>query len=107
MIEVLNVNPIKKGSLLASCDVHILPWQCTFRKVKIFEKGANRWINLPSEEYTDETGEKKYFDLVRFDTPAIKERFRDQVMVQINAYLDKNPNLEAPDVIKSNSADPF
>ena len=41
MIEVQNINAVNKGSLLATCDVHIVPWKLTFHEVKIFEKGAS------------------------------------------------------------------
>lgn len=100
MLEIKNINPINKGSLLATCDVHIIPWKMTLIDIKIFQKGSNRWITLPSKEYVNEMGEKKYTELVAFDNDAIRSRFRGQIMEAIDAYLMQNPDLKPEDVIK-------
>ncbi len=100
MLEIKNINPINKGSLLATCDVHIKPWRLTLIDVKIFQKGANRWITLPSREFTNEAGEKKYQEMIHFDNDGIKTRFRDQIMHAIDAFMVSNPDLKPEDVIK-------
>lgn len=107
MIEVQNINPVQKGSLLATCDVHIKPWKLTLNEVKIFEKGANRWLGMPSKEYTNDQGEKKYTELVTFDSDSIKNRFRSQIMEAVDKFLSTNPDLTPEDVIKEDSALPF
>ena len=107
MIEIENISAIQKGSLLATCDVHILPWKLTLHEVKIFEKGANRWIGLPSREYTNDMGEKKYIELVTFDNDGVKNRFRNQIMGAIDKYLAGNPDLKPEDLIKENEELPF
>lgn len=107
MIEILNVHPIKKGTLLASCDVRIVPWKFTFHRVTIFEKGAQRWMSLPSEKYTNDAGEVKYKPLGSFDSPEILERFRGQIMKEIDKYLEKNPDLKPEDVVKETDELPF
>ena len=63
MIEVENINAINKGTLLATCDVHIIPWKIRLHEVKIFEKGTNRWIGLPAREYMNDNNEKNLDDL--------------------------------------------
>ncbi len=100
MIEIENINPINKNSLLASCDIHIKPWKIRFHEVKIFQKGANRWIALPAREWTNPEGEKKYIELISFDNEAIKNKFREQILEAIDKFLDKNPDMEVDDVIK-------
>jgi hypothetical protein len=107
MIEVKNINPINKGSLLAICDVHIIPWKMTLLEVKIFEKGDNRWITLPCKEYINEMGEKKYIELIAFDNDVIRSRFRGQIMKAIDDYMTHNPNLQPEDVIKNTEELPF
>ena len=107
MLEVQNINPINKGSLIATCDVHIIPWKLTLHEVKIFEKGANRWIVMPSREYSNEMGEKKYVDLITFDNEAVKNRFRSQIMGAIDKYLSENPDMKPEDVIKESDELPF
>lgn len=107
MIEILNVNAVNKGALLATCDVRIVPWKMTLKDVKIFEKGANKWISMPSKEFINEMAEKKYIELISFDNEAIKTRFRDQIMEAIDAYMMKNPDLKTEDVIKDTEELPF
>ena len=107
MIEVQNINPIQKGSLLATCDVHIKPWHMTLHEVKIFEKGANRWIGMPAKEFTTPEGEKKYTDLVTFDNENVKNRFRSQVMGAIDKFLEANPEMTPEDVVKETDDLPF
>ncbi len=107
MIEVQNINPINKGSLLAMCDVHIVPWKMTLHEVKIFEKGANRWIGMPAREFVNDAGEKKYVELLSFDNESVKNRFRSQVMGAIDKFLASNPEMKPEEVIKQTDEVPF
>lgn len=107
MLEVLNINPIQKGSLLATCDVHIIPWKTTFCDIKIFEKGASRWISLPSKEMVNDMGEKKYIELIQFDNDGIKNRFRSQIMGAIDKFLAENPEMKVEDIVKIDDDVPF
>lgn len=107
MIEVQNINAVNKGSLLATCDVHIVPWKLTLHDIKIFEKGANRWIGMPAKEFTTDMGEKKYTDLVTFDNDGVKNRFRNQIMGAIDKYLASNPDMVPEPVITDNEDLPF
>lgn len=100
MIEVYNINAVEKGSLLATCDVHIKPWKMHLHEVKIFQKGANRWLGMPAREQTSDLGEKKYVELISFDSDAVKTRFRNQVMAAIDEYLQQNPEMKPEDAIR-------
>lgn len=100
MIQIENVNPIRKGSLLAICDVYIKPWHLRLHEVRIFERGVNRWIGLPSKEFVNAAGEKKYIELLSFDSEAVKGRFRDQIVAAVDKFLETNPEMEAEAVIK-------
>ncbi len=107
MLEILNIRGINKGTLLATCDVHIIPWQMTLHEVKIFEKGTNRWIGMPAKEFTTDTGEKKYTELVTFDSDAVKIRFRAQVMGAVDKFLATNPDMTPEDLVKPDQEMPF
>lgn len=98
MIEVRNINPVNKNSLLATCDVYIKPWKYTFIGCKIFQKGAQIWVNMPSVE-KDVNGEKKYIETGKWDSEAIHKRFKEQVMQAWDAYVAENPDLKQPDAI--------
>lgn len=107
MLEISNINPVNKGSLMATCSVRIGPWKTTFHEIKIFEKGANRWLGLPAREFISDTGEKKYIELVTFDCEAVKNRFRQQVMEAVDAFIANNPDMVPEDVIKMEDNIPF
>ena len=107
MLEVQNINAVNKGSLLATCDVHIKPWQMTLHDVKIFQKGNNRWIGMPSKDFTDNSGEKKYTDLVTFDNDGVKTRFRSQIMGAVDKFLSSNPDMTPEEVVKEDMSFPF
>ncbi len=107
MIEVSNINAVNKGSLLATCDVYIQPWDMELNEIKVFEKGANRWLGLPSREFTNNMGEKKFIELVNFRKEATKNRFRAQIMGAIDRYLAENPDMKPEDVIKDDEEIPF
>ncbi len=107
MLEVQNINAVNKGTLLATCDVHIIPWKMTLHEIKIFEKGTNRWVGMPSKEFTNDQGEKKYTELLTFDSDAVKNRFRAQIMGAIDKYLAQNPEMKPEDVVKEDDELPF
>lgn len=107
MIDVQNINKIGKGSLLATCDVRIIPWKLILHEVKIFEKGTNRWLGMPSREFVNDAGEKKYIDLITFDDEAVKNRFRSQIMGAIDKYLAANPDMKPEPVITEDQEVPF
>ena len=107
MLEIQNIVAVGKGSLLAICDVHIIPWKLTLHEVKIFEKGTNRWLGMPSKEFINEHGEKKYTELVTFDNDGVKNRFRSQIMGAIDKFLTENPDMKPEEVIKADDEIPF
>lgn len=106
MIEVSNINPVMKNSLLATCTVHIKPWKLYLHEVTIFEKGANRWVGMPSRQF-EQNGEKKYVELITFEGDAVKKRFRDQICQAVDKYLATNPDCKPEDVITEDSDFPF
>ncbi len=107
MFEIQNIQAVNKGSLLARCDVHIIPWKMTLHDVTVFEKGANRWIGMPSKEFVDKAGEKKYVELITWDNDSVKNRFRNQIMGAIDKYLEGNPDMKPEDVVKEDDDFPF
>ena len=107
MIEVSNINPVHKGNLLATCSVHIAPWKMTMHEVKIFEKGSNRWLGMPARPFKNEADETKYVELITFDSEAIKNRFKAQIMGAVDKFLAANPNMTPEDAIKADADIPF
>jgi len=106
MIEVISVNPINKGDMVASVSVHIKPWKQKIHEIMVWQKGINRWISLPTRKYETQ-GETKYAKLIEFDDAAADKRFRDQILQAVEAYIEKNGDLVPEDVIKDDQEFPF
>ena len=106
MIEVISVNPINKGDILATVSVAIRPWKLKIHEVMVIQKGANRWVNLPQRRY-EVNGETKYAKLLEFDDAAVEKRFRDQVMASVDEYIMRNGDLVPEDVVKEEEPFPF
>ena len=106
MIEVTNVMPVNKGSLLATCDVYIQPWDLEINEVKIFTKGTSRWLGMPSKK-KEVDGTEKYYDLINFRKESSRTRFRSQIMSAIDKYLESHPSLEPEPFIKPADDLPF
>lgn len=105
-IEITNIQPVNKNSLLARCDVHIKPWKMVLHGVAIFQKGMQRWVTMPSRTY-ESNGETKYAEQITFEDSSVSKRFREQVMAAIDAYLLANPSMEPKPVICDNEDLPF
>lgn len=106
MIEVISVNPINKGDMVASVSVHIKPWKQKIHEIMVWQKGINRWISLPTRKYETQ-GETKYAKLIEFDDAAADKRFRDQILQAVEAYIERNGDLVPEDVIKDDQEFPF
>lgn len=107
MIEITNITPVNKGTLLATCDVYIQPWDMDLLEVKVFQKGSQRWIGMPSREFTNSMGEKKYIEQVTFRKDSTKNRFRSQISAAIDKFLEANPNMEMKPLINLDEPMPF
>lgn len=106
LVEVKNITPVNKNSLLATCSVRIVPWKITFHEVSIFQKGQQRWINMPARKW-EKDGEVKYMEQVSFDDDDMKKRFHHQVMSAVDTFLQANPNMEPEPAFKEDDEVPF
>lgn len=106
MIEVISVNPVNKGEMLASVSVYIRPWKMKIHEITVMQKGMNRWVNLPSRKY-ESNGETKYAKQLEFDDSSVEKRFRDQIMAAVDEYIMRNGDLVPEDVVKESEPFPF
>lgn len=90
MFEINNIREINKGALKAVGDVRIPSLKMNLKEVKFFDKGDSRWVTLPSKEFVNELNERKYIELVTFDTPAMKTRFCEQILELFLNYYNKD-----------------
>lgn len=100
MIEISNIFPIHKGDLMATCSVSIKPWEMTYHKVTIWQKGANKWVTMPREKYENREGETKYNELIEFHTTSSKKRFSKQVIDAVDKYIEEEGDFTPQPLIK-------
>jgi hypothetical protein len=72
----------------------------TIHSINIFQKGANRWIAMPTKQEIKDDGVKIYNEVMTFDSEVVRNRFRSQILEAIDAELEKNPDMTPEDVIK-------
>lgn len=89
MIECLKYKTINKGSLLGYADLFVPKMGLEIFGCSLHQKDGRRWINLPSREYTDDKGEKKFFSIIRFRNKTHMEEFSKQAKeaIEKNAMM--------------------
>jgi hypothetical protein len=89
MIEILKLDLINKGSLIARFTIKLHKWAgLVIRDLTFFDSGGNKWINFPSKEYESE-GKKKYFQYIAYENQDLDKKFKESILKEVLAYLDK------------------
>lgn len=83
-IECLKFQAVSKGLLVGFADFYIPKTGIEIFGCQLFQKDGKRWINMPSREYTNDKGEKKYMSYVRFREAAHKEIFNELALKAID-----------------------
>jgi hypothetical protein len=97
VIKCLNYKEHKSGCLDGFCDIFVEKWCLEIKGCKIFTKGAQSWFSLPSQTYTDESGETKYSPLLFITDKEISKQFCEAAFKAVNDFRAANP-AEAPNV---------
>lgn len=84
MFEISDVKQINKGSMVLSCNARVVPWGATLHRVTVMQKGTSRWVSLPSREVAGPNGERKFYDMISFDSPSAREEFKDALLKAID-----------------------
>lgn len=107
MFEISNVKPINKGSMVLSCNVRVVAWGVTINNVVVMQKGTSRWVSLPSREVTSNTGERKFYDILTFDSSSDRETFKDHLLKAIDAEKPSSEEVKIVTSGKSTVSIPF
>lgn len=78
MIECMKYKRVNKGTLLGYADLYMPKMGIEIYGCSLHQKDGKRWVNLPSREYTDDKGEKKYMSIVRFPNKFHLDEFIKQ-----------------------------
>lgn len=74
-IECMRYHAVNQGTLLGYADFYIPKTGQEIYGCQLHQKEGRRWINVPSREYKNELGEKKYAPFMRYREKTHMEAF--------------------------------
>lgn len=89
-IEILEGKILMKGALYAKIKIYVASWDLEIREVLVFKKGTEVWFNLPSKEFQDEDGQKKYMYYMRFGKSETHAGFQKVLRAEFDIWLAEN-----------------
>jgi hypothetical protein len=104
MIEVIRWTPVDRGSLVGYADLYVEKMGLEIYGCSLLEKNGSKWLNMPSKEYTNAQGEKKYSSVVRFRSKEHAEAFEKAARLAIG---EKIAELEAELLKNSHGASEY
>lgn len=96
MIECLKYKPINKGTLLGYADLFAPKMGLEIFGVALHQKDGRRWVNMPSREYVDDKGEKKFISVIRFPNKVHMEEFTRQAKEAIEKVMHQESAVPLP-----------
>lgn len=85
-IEISDWKPFTKNTMRGSFTIRT-PSGFIFHKVVLHEKNDKRWIQFPSEKWTDTQGETHFTTLFELCDRSTSDRFRDQVLAALDQFF--------------------
>lgn len=85
MIECIKYKAINKGSFLGFADIYIPKTGQEIYGCKLYQKDGRRWVSLPSNEFINEQGEKKYAPMMKYRDPEHQKLFLEACVKAIEA----------------------
>jgi hypothetical protein len=84
-ITASNLKSINKGSVVCVADITVTKWRFTFCGCLYCRKGDREWISLPSKEWTDKQGKRRFTPLGEFRNNGDAARFSEAAIAAIKA----------------------
>ncbi len=108
MIEIQKFELIEKGALKARFTLKMLKWGgLCIRECTLFDNGTKRWINLPSRQYEDSEGKKKYYPFIAYEERNLEDKFKEIIMKAVDEHMAKNISAIKNDNQEGNESFPF
>lgn len=95
-IECLNYKPHASGALQGFADFRLEKMGIELFGCGLFMSNGKRWLKLPSREYVDESGEKKFIQVIRFINKDHNEAFCKAALQAIDMWCAANAEPEQP-----------
>lgn len=108
MIEITKFELINKGPLISRFTCKMEKWGgLLIRECTLFDTGTKRWINLPSRQYEDSEGKKKYYPFLAYEERTMDDKLKEMIMRAIDEYMAKNVTVRKEDDKVVNPEFPF
>jgi len=90
-VEIINYKEMNKGHMVGFVDVYLPRSGLEIHNLTYFRKDGKEWISMPSKEYTDKEGQKKYMQQVRFRDRNHGDAFGRAVIEAIRKFQPTPP----------------
>jgi hypothetical protein len=85
-MQITFVKEVNKGAFKCTVDVMMEKWgNFIIRRIKVFQKGSEQWINFPSESY-EKDGETKYYAYNMFKDQEMSKKFEAELLKLLKEY---------------------
>lgn len=94
MIECTRYKSHKKGCLQGFADFYLPKWGVEIMGFSLYMKDGKRWMKMPSKEYENELGEKKFAPVIRFRDNDHMDAFSNEAKKAIDKWCKENAPKE-------------
>ena len=95
-MEIVNFSKVNKDPVICSFSIKYPSMGYTIHDFRLMRTNGTEWVAMPSRQYQDETGKKKYFQFLQFETPDKKKNFEFAVMTMLKSFMDYRAPEELP-----------
>lgn len=89
-MQIKNFKEVNKGSLIAKFDIFFDKMGMSIRECALMRSGSKEWIGMPSRQYQDEHGEKKFYAYVIFSQEK-RDAFHKKCLELLEPFLTLSP----------------
>lgn len=93
MVICTNFIKYENGHLKGFADFFVPKWGIEIKSCSFCVKEEKRWINLPSKEFVNDEGQKKFSPYIRFQNQEHWKVFCTQAKHAVDSYLLENQEL--------------
>lgn len=90
-MQIKNFKEINKGSLIAKFDIFFDKMGMSIRDCALMQSGSRQWVGMPSRQYQDEHGEKKFYAYVVFSQEK-RDSFQHKCLELLRPFLELSPS---------------
>jgi len=90
-IECIDYREHISGALQGFATIWVPKMGLEIQGISLFSKEGRRWVSMPSKEYTNKEGEKKYSPIVSFRDKKHHSLFGEACLEAIDKWKEARP----------------